>query len=349
MFRCEKYGGGMPGPLTISGIDPFDDSAYDAWWEAYAAARRVDMGENAVIWSRDESRAELQQPSATTERRAFVALENGVVVGSASLGLSLKDNLHVAGIGVNVPPEHRRQGVGSALLAHVEAEAAAAGRTTLRADIFWPASAPADGTGEPGREFARRHGFAVALGDLQGRLDLPIADAVIDELLSEAPATGYEIRSWIGPVPEDLVAQWAALDASLDTEAPTGDLDIEAASADVADFRADEELVSRQGRTSFGAVAIAADGRFAAYTQIVVSRDDGNAYQWGTLVRREDRGRRLGLRVKLENLRMLQRHSPATTRIYTFNADSNTHMLAVNARLGFRTTARMAELQKRLS
>ena len=139
------------------------------------------------------------------------------------------------------------------------------------------------------------------------------------------------------------------MDASLDTEAPTGDLDIEAASADVADFRADEELVSRQGRTSFGAVAIAADGRFAAYTQIVVSRDDGNAYQWGTLVRREDRGRRLGLRVKLENLRMLQRHSPATTRIYTFNADSNTHMLAVNARLGFRTTARMAELQKRLS
>ncbi|WP_460797035.1 GNAT family N-acetyltransferase [Microbacterium sp. GXF0217] len=334
--------------LTISRIDPFDDDAYNAWWEAYAAARRVDMGENAVIWSRDESRAELQQPSATTERRAFVALQGGAVVGSASIGLPLKDNVRTAGIGVNVPPEHRRRGVGSALLAHIEGEAAAAGRSTLRADIFWPASARADGSGEPGYEFARRHDYAVALGDLQGRLDLPVSDAVIEELLAEAPATGYTIRSWKGAVPDDVVAEWAALDALLDTEAPTGELDIEAATADVADFRADEALVARQGRTSYGTIALTADGHVAAYTQIVVSLDDGNGYQWGTLVRREDRGHRLGLRIKLENLRMFQQHSPGTTRIYTFNADSNAHMLAVNRQLGFRTTARMAELQKRL-
>jgi len=175
-----------------------------------------------------------------------------------------------------------------------------------------------------------------------------VTDATIDALLAEAPAAGYTLRSWTGPVPDDLVAEWAALDALLDTEAPTGDLDIQAASADVADFRADEQLVARQGRTSYGTVALTADGRVAAYTQIVVSRDDGNAYQWGTLVRREDRGRRLGLRVKLENLRLLQRLSPGTTRVYTFNAESNAHMLAVNARLGFRAVARMGELQKRL-
>jgi GNAT superfamily N-acetyltransferase len=335
-------------PFEISPVDPFDGDAVDAWWEAYAAARRVDMGEDAVIWSRKESRAELQQPSATTHRRAFSASEGGEVVGSASLALPLKDNVHIAAIGINVPAEHRRRGVGSALLAHVEREAAAAGRTTMRADVYWPASAPADGAGEPGREFARRHGYDVALGDLQSRLDLPVTDATIDALLAAAPAAGYTLRSWTGPVPDDLVADWAALDALLDTEAPTGDLDIQAASADVADFRADEQLVARQGRTSYGTVALTADGRVAAYTQIVVSRDDGNAYQWGTLVRREDRGRRLGLRVKLENLRLLQRLSPGTTRVYTFNAESNAHMLAVNARLGFRAVARMGELQKRL-
>lgn len=334
--------------FEISPVDPFDDDAVDAWWDAYAAARRIDMGENAVIWSREESRAELQQPSATTHRRAFSAREGGEVVGSASLALSLKDNVHIAAIGINVPAAHRRRGVGSALLAHLEREAAAAGRSTLRVDIFWPASAPADGTGEPGREFARRHGYDIALGDLQSRLDLPVPDATIDALLAEAPATGYTVRSWTGPVPEDLVVEWAAMDAMLDTEAPTGDLDIEAASADVADFRADEQLVARQGRTSFGTAALTADGHIAAYTQIVVSLDDGNAYQWGTLVRREDRGQRLGLRVKLENLRLLQRLSPGTTRVYTFNAESNVHMLAVNTRLGFRMTARMGELQKRL-
>lgn len=334
--------------IEIRPVDPFDPAAVDAWWDAYAAARRADLGEDATVWSRDESRAELQQESARFSRRAYVAVEEGVVVGSASLALTLKDNRHVAAVGVNVPPQHRRRGIGSALLAALEDEAGRAGRTTMRADIFWPASLPADGTGAANREFARRHGYDVALGDLQNRLDLPIADEAIAALVAEAPAEGYRIRSWVGPVPEEFVAEWAALDASLDTEAPTGDLDIDAASADVQDFRADEALQAAQHRTSFGTIAIAPDGRVAGYTQLVVSGDDGNAYQWGTLVRREDRGHGIGLRIKLENLRALQQHSPQTPRVYTFNAESNAHMLAVNARLGFTLTARMAELQKRL-
>ncbi|WP_295033199.1 GNAT family N-acetyltransferase [uncultured Microbacterium sp.] len=334
--------------IEIRPVDPFDPAAVDAWWDAYAAARRADLGEDATVWSREESRAELQQESARSSRRAYVAVEEGVVVGSASLALTLKDNRHVAAVGVNVPPQHRRRGIGSALLAALEDEAGRAGRTTMRADIIWPASLPADGTGAANRDFARRHGYDVALGDLQNRLDLPIADEAIAALVAEAPAEGYRIRSWVGPVPEEFVAEWAALDASLDTEAPTGDLDIDAASADVQDFRADEALQAAQHRTSFGTIAIALDGRVAGYTQLVVSEDDGNAYQWGTLVRREDRGHGIGLRIKLENLRALQQHSPQTPRVYTFNAESNAHMLAVNARLGFTLTARMAELQKRL-
>ncbi|UJP08970.1 GNAT family N-acetyltransferase [Microbacterium sp. KUDC0406] len=337
----------MPEILTV---DAFDDAAVDAWWDAYAAARRADMGEHALVWTREESRAELQQPSATTKRTAYVAMDRGAVVGSGSLALSLKDNLHSAALGVNVPPQHRRQGVGTALLTHIEAEAVAAGRTTMRVDILWPASAPADGAGQPNREFARRHGYEIAIGDLQNRLELPVPDGVIDDLRAGTPESdGYELHSWRGAVPEHFVAEWAALDAVLDTEAPTGELDIEAASGDVDDVRAHEELLVRQNRTSFGTVAVAPDGGVAAYTQLVVSGDDGNAYQWGTLVRREDRGHRLGMRVKLANLWMLQRESPQTPRIYTFNAESNAHMLAVNTRLGFIPTARLAELQKRVA
>ncbi|MFD5224577.1 GNAT family N-acetyltransferase [Microbacterium sp. NPDC058342] len=338
----------MPSAIEILPVDPFDTAAHDAWWGAYAAARRTDMGADALIWTLEESRAEMQQRSATTERRAFIARRGGAVVGSGSLALGLKDNLHSASIAVTVPPEHRRTGVGSALLAHIEAKARAAGRRTFRAETTWPASAPADGGGQPGREFARRHGYDVALGDLQNRLDLPVTETVVDALLAEAPADGYELHSWIGPVPEQFVAEWAALDAALDTEAPTGDLDVEAYSAEVEDHRADEAMQAAQNRTSFGTIAVASDGRVAAYTQIVVSGDDGNAYQWGTLVRREDRGHRLGLRIKLENLRMLQRHAPEVPRIYTYNAESNEHMLAVNVRLGFAPIARMAELQKKL-
>ena len=338
----------MTSALEIRRVGPFDTVEHNLWWQAYAEAKRADMGENALVWTLEESRAEMQQTSATTDRRAYVALRAGAVVGSGSLALPLKDNTHSAAVGVTVPLPHRRQGVGSALLAHIESEAVSAGRTTLRAETAWPAAAPADGSGEPGIEFARRHGYALALGDLQNRLELPVAAEVIDRLLAEAPCTGYEIRSWVGPVPDEHLAEWAALDALVDTEAPTGELDIEAGSADVDDYRADEAMQAAQGRTSFGTVALDADGSIAAYTQIVVSGDDGNAYQWGTLVRRHDRGHRLGLRVKLENLRMLQQHSPETPRIYTYNAESNAHMLAVNTRLGFEATGRLGELQKRL-
>ena len=337
----------MTSPLEIRRVDPFDAAEYDTWWQAYADAKRTDMGEHAMVWTLEESRTELQQESATVERRAYIALRDGEVVGSGSLAIFLKDNLHSAALGVTVPAAHRRQGVGTALLAHIEAEAQAAGRRTFRAETAWPASAPADGTGEPGREFARRHGYELALGDFQNRLELPVADAVIDALLASAPADGYEIRSWTGPVPDEFVAEWAALDASLDTEAPTGDLDLEASTSDVDDFREDEKMQAAQGRTSYGTVALAADGRIAAYTQLVHSGDDGNAYQWGTLVRREDRGHRLGLRIKLENLRQMQRHNPEIPRILTYNAESNEHMLAVNTQLGFVPTGRLGELQKR--
>lgn len=337
----------MASALEIRRVDPLLTSDVDSWWSAYAAARRTGMGEDALLWTLEESRAELQQVSATTDRRAYLALADDAVLGSGSLRLGLKDNLHSATIGVTVPAEHRRRGVGTALLLHIEAEARAADRTTFHAETSWPASAPADGSGEPGREFARHHGYGIALGDLQNRLRLPVPDAVLNELLREAPARGYRIHNWIGPVPHEYVAAWATLDSLLDVEAPMGDLDMEAPSVDVDDFRADEAMQARQGRTSFATIAVASDGRVAAYTQLMRSMD-GSAYQWGTLVRREDRGHRLGLRVKIENLRMLQRAAPEVGQIHTYNAESNTHMLAVNLRLGFQTTGRMAELQKRV-
>ncbi|MDA4894595.1 hypothetical protein PFZ55_47815, partial [Streptomyces sp. MS2A] len=63
----------MPARIEIARIDPFDDEAVDAWWDVYAAARRADRGERAVLWSREEIRRELQQESGVTDRRAYLA------------------------------------------------------------------------------------------------------------------------------------------------------------------------------------------------------------------------------------------------------------------------------------
>jgi GNAT superfamily N-acetyltransferase len=337
--------------IEISRIDPSDDRAVDAWWEAYAAAERADRGADAVVWSREESRSELQQQSAIVDRRAYLLRAGAKVVGSASLALPLKDNTRVAHLAVSVPPEHRRRGIGSEALGFLEGEAVAAERTIAQGSTSWPHGLGSEGVGSPGREFAGRQGYDLALGDVQSRLVLPVDPAVLDRLDADVvgPAAGYEIRSWVGRIPDDVVQQWTILDATLDTEAPTGDLDIEPQKPDVDSIREVEALIEKQRRVSFGTIALAPDGEAAAYSQLVASGDDGNAYQWGTLVRRADRGHRLGTAVKLANLRMLRREAPKTKAVYTYNAESNAHMLAVNRLLGFRPSERMGELQKRLA
>lgn len=337
--------------LEITRIEPFDDAAVDAWWDAYAEAERADRGSDATVWSREESRSELQQQSTVTERRAYLLRDGGTVAGSASLALPRRDNTHIARLGISVRPEHRRRGFGSEVLIFLEREAAGAGRTVAQSTASWPYVIGPDGTGSPGREFARSRGYDLALGDVQSRLPLPVAVDALERVQADITAAiaDYTIRSWVGPVPNDIVEDWAFLDAAVDTEAPSGDLDIEPTPPDVDSIRESERLLDRQGRTSFGTIALALDGSAAAYTQLVISGDDGNAYQWGTLVRAAHRGHRLGTAVKLANLRMLQHDAPHARAVITYNAESNAHMLAVNTLLGFRPSERMGELQKRLS
>lgn len=337
-------------PLELHRIDPFDDDAVDAWWDAYAAAERADRGHDATVWTREETRSELQQESQVVDRRAYLIVDDGAFVGSASLALPLKDNTRVAHLAVSVPPAHRRRGLGSRALALLEGEAAADARTTIQASTSWPYALGPDGVGSPGREFARHSGYTLALGDVMSRLDLPLDERALAMHETEAAASGagYDVRSWVGRVPDELIEQWAILDASLETEAPTGEKDIETQKPDVDSIRESDDLIERQRRISFGTIALAPDDSAAAYSQLVVSTDDGNAYQWGTLVRSRDRGHRLGLAVKVANLRMLSRTAPEVGAVYTHNAESNAHMLAVNTLLGFRPVERLGELQKRL-
>jgi len=166
--------------------------------------------------------------------------------------------------------------------------------------------------------------------------------------MAEPHHRAYTLRSWVGTVPDELVAGWAVLDASLETEAPVGGLDLEPQRAEVSSVRESEDLIARQGRTSFHTVALDRGGGVAGYTHIVVSGADGNAYQWGTLVRRQDRGHRLGLALKVANLRLLQRERPEVPSVTTYNAESNVHMVAVNDALGFVPVERLGEFQKRL-
>lgn len=114
-------------------------------------------------------------------------------------------------------------------------------------------------------------------------------------------------------------------------------------------YREQERAVLRQGRTSYHAVALDSAGGAVAYSTMMVSRHaPGQCFQWGTLVRRDHRGHRLGMAVKLANLRQLAAADASVHSLVTYNAEVNTHMLAINEALGFRPVERLGEFQKRL-
>ena len=93
--------------------------------------------------------------------------------------------------------------------------------------------------------------------------------------------------------------------------------------------------MAKQGRTKFTTVALVRRGEVAAFTDLTTVHETTRVYQWGTLVRRAHRGHRLGLAVKIANLRRSSA-SADVRRLVTWNAEVNDHMIGINHRMGFR-------------
>jgi len=344
--------GGLDQPSgEIVQVDPFDRAAFDAWHATQLAGDRFGREEHASPWQLEESRADKQSDLSGRETLVYALVEDGVVVTAAELWLPLLDNLDLAELSIHTHPDHRGRGHASRMLAHLEQVVRERGRSKLLAESAYPYDAPADGAGHPGPSFLTGRGFDFGLADVKRDARLPIADDALAGLVAEAAPhhPSYTLLSFTGAVPEEHVQAYAELDAAIVTDAPMGDLDLEPAAADVQDVREGEALMERQGRTRYTTLALDTDGVAVAYTDLVMSAEDaGVVYQWGTLVRRDHRGRRLGIAVKATNLRFLQGLRQDARRLSTYNAEVNDHMIAVNDLLGFRPVERLGEFQKRL-
>ncbi|GAA3816791.1 GNAT family N-acetyltransferase [Nocardioides panacisoli] len=338
--------------MTTRPVDVHDDADVAAWHAAMVTVEAHELGEHAVTWTLPELLVALREPRKDRRWVPYVGEVDGEVVGYGDVGLPLLDNLTSAEVGVGVLPEHRRHGYGSQLLRHVEQVAAEHGRTRLDAMASWPYDGPGDGAGTPGVEFGRVHGYALGLCDVQREMALPVDEELLERLAAEAAPRhpAYELRTWTGAVPEDLVRGYVELDASLTNEAPTGDNEYEDPSTDLEAFRTREAILAKQQRTKFSCVALDGEGTVVAYTDLVlVGHDPRWVMQWGTLVHREHRGHRLGLAVKAANLLAMQRSGVdlADRCVVTWNAEVNDHMIGINEQLGFVKSARCGELQKK--
>jgi RimJ/RimL family protein N-acetyltransferase len=346
-----------PTRLRIVDVDPADPAGFEPFYDVYAtASRHGPQGEYATVWQRDEVRVAMGDPDDRMLRIGWAGWVEDRVVATGWMQASTVDNTDLANVLVCCAPSDRGHGYAAAMLAHVEDQARARGRERLVAEVTWPYEAGAAGPGSEELAWAGRQGFELGLVDVQRRLPLPVPTELLDALAAEAAIhhEGYELRSFNGPVPDELAEGWVALDATLMTEAPMGDIEREAETADVARLRAEEAMIAKQGRVKVNTVAMAPPGHsgereLVAYTDIAVTvHESERAYQWGTLVRTDHRGHRLGLAVKVANLRLLQETHPQITTVVTYNADVNAPMVAVNERLGFRPVQWLGELQKKL-
>ena len=338
--------------LLIRQLDPAAPSFLEdvARWHAAYLASDTHERTDVVPWRLPEIVDLVGRPSGHRWCGAWTASRGEEVVATGFVDLPQADNLPFADLEVHVVPGERRQGIGSAVLAELENAVVARGRTVLVGQIAYGLDGADDGAGTAGAEFARHHGYGFALADVQRRLALPVPPDQLERLAAEAAPhhAAYRLVSFRGPVPEEHVAGYAALAASLAVEAPLGELDMEREDPSVAGWRDREAAFERQGLTMWHTIALAGD-EVVAYTTISVSAHDRElCHQWGTLVRPDHRGHRLGLAVKVANHVALQASGDVPAEVVTWNAAVNGPMIAVNDLLGFHRTGRLGEVQKRL-
>ena len=271
----------------------------------------------------------------------FIATSDGVDVGNAVAWLPLRDNLESAAVLLSVDPAVRRRGIGGTFVQAILEWA----HTEHRSQVRFMAPAPLDGPA-PSEALARRYGAEAALEVVLRLLDVHASDdAAFDALLAEhvaGRADGYEVVTWVDRVPDHLVDGAAYLLGRMSTDAPMGTIEWEAEVWDAARYREREDELLARGRRRIAAGAVErATGRLVAYTDIGVPITEPEyADQFDTIVDPEHRGHRLGVVIKVANLRHLCEAEPQTRCVTTWNAASNAHMVAINELLGFRPALR---------
>lgn len=317
-----------------------------------------EFGDDDLAWP---LRTELANSLAEPERRlhlwaavpAHADEDADAVLGLAKLVLPQLDNLQFAEGSVIVRPDARRRGIGTALARAMLDRCRADGRRVLATWIS--AVPPVPEEHEDAVEVGTRRGwidgshpaarFALGLGlrpeqlELHSVLQVPVDLEALHRLHDDAIgyADDYDLLTWEDACPDRHVDAFAELAVAMSTDIPQADLDLEPQVWDAARIRRQEARRAAAGvRTLTAAARHLSTGRLVGYTTLMHNAErPAAAHQEDTLVLRDHRGHRLGMLLKVWNLRRVQQVWPSVERIHTWNAEENSPMLAINFAIGF--------------
>lgn len=317
--------------MLITRVDPADEETLRGCHRVFAAAREVDDPQGPpepyaafAVW--------VTTSWGDIPGEAWAARDDkgGEVTGFYRINLPDKENLDAGFVFPFVDPARRRQGLGSGLLRHAAARAAADGRTLLRATTY---------VGAAGAKFAAYAGAKAGLVEVRRVLHLrrlPAGLIAGQRAKAAAAAAGYTLVCWAGGTPPEY---WEGLAGVLNAfgDAPADEgFERETWTADRV--RDEFDNITRWDVVRRYSVAAlhAETGEMAGLTQVFTTAEEPAWAQQGlTAVARAHRGHRIGLLVKTAMLDWLATAEPAIEHITTDNANSNQYMIAINELLGF--------------
>ena len=187
--------------LSCTRVQADDEAALRAWYDLRRQVEEHDLpGDPEIGWSRHVG--QLRHPWPGTEVQAFLAHQDGELVGCFAVTLPLTENRDTAYLELQVHPAHRRRGVGRALLAEVRARVLEHGRRRVISGL----------TGPGPEAFAAGVGARAVLADTQRRLDLTTLDPDrLDALWAEATAHSHGLlAAAVGraPPPRSTSRRW---------------------------------------------------------------------------------------------------------------------------------------------
>lgn len=291
------------------------------------------------------------QDQADWIQPAFAAVRDGRILGVVKMMIAAQEDASTVEFDLMIDPPLWGRGAEELLLAEVEREARERGKDTIqtwtlhRPDAPGPRLQPPTGWGAiPADDrqtiFQLGNGFSLEQVERNSVFDLTGDFDLVERMLAEAQAVAgaeYRLVTWTAPTPPEHRDGFAYALSRMSTDAPTGGMVVDEQHWDAERVERRDARQRAQGLTvSVAAVIHAPTGTIAAYNELVIAEDHTAAtQQYGTLVLKEHRGRRLGTIVKCANLLRWRDVVPESPRVSTFNAEENRHMLDINEAIGF--------------